>query len=177
MFTLRNKWCQNYFMSLHTPTHTVTQESNQNTHWKVESKSVNFLIVDCFSRYLALVSALASGADWLFIPEAPPKEGWEDRMCSRLETVRQKQLIKPPSGMTTFLLKQTNNLVCKYVRNEAVSLEMKPCNRESRLSRPNACFPPEPYNRVKAEHYHHRRRSHRHERQAHHLYLRQRCEF
>uniref|UniRef100_A0A674NXM9 6-phosphofructokinase n=1 Tax=Takifugu rubripes TaxID=31033 RepID=A0A674NXM9_TAKRU len=36
--------------------------------------------------YLALVSALASGADWLFIPEAPPKEGWEDRMCNRLES-------------------------------------------------------------------------------------------
>lgn len=40
--------------------------------------------------YLALVSALASGADWLFIPEAPPQEGWEDRMCSRLETSRIK---------------------------------------------------------------------------------------
>ncbi|KAA8588230.1 hypothetical protein FQN60_001424 [Etheostoma spectabile] len=35
--------------------------------------------------YLALVSALASGADWLFIPEAPPQEGWEDHLCSRLE--------------------------------------------------------------------------------------------
>ncbi|CAJ1079223.1 ATP-dependent 6-phosphofructokinase%2C liver type isoform X2 [Xyrichtys novacula] len=40
--------------------------------------------------YLALVSALASGADWLFIPEAPPLEGWEDRMCARLETSRIK---------------------------------------------------------------------------------------
>ncbi|KAM9851013.1 ATP-dependent 6-phosphofructokinase, liver type [Aulostomus maculatus] len=40
--------------------------------------------------YLALVSALASGADWLFIPEAPPKEGWEDRMCDRLEGSRLK---------------------------------------------------------------------------------------
>ncbi|XP_056435064.1 ATP-dependent 6-phosphofructokinase, liver type isoform X1 [Gadus chalcogrammus] len=40
--------------------------------------------------YLALVSALASGADWLFIPEAPPKEGWEDRMCSRLEGSRSR---------------------------------------------------------------------------------------
>uniref|UniRef100_A0A672JH22 6-phosphofructokinase n=1 Tax=Salarias fasciatus TaxID=181472 RepID=A0A672JH22_SALFA len=39
-------------------------------------------------RYLALVSALASGADWLFIPEAPPKQGWEDRMCARLESSR-----------------------------------------------------------------------------------------
>lgn len=43
---------------------------------------------NCFSRYLALVSALASGADWLFIPEAPPKDGWEDRMCDRLEGVK-----------------------------------------------------------------------------------------
>ncbi|KAM9343337.1 ATP-dependent 6-phosphofructokinase, liver type [Pholidichthys leucotaenia] len=40
--------------------------------------------------YLALVSALASGADWLFIPEAPPMEGWEDRMCARLEGSRNK---------------------------------------------------------------------------------------
>ncbi|XP_046902967.1 ATP-dependent 6-phosphofructokinase, liver type [Hypomesus transpacificus] len=40
--------------------------------------------------YLALVSALASGADWLFIPEAPPEEGWEDRMCARLEGSRSK---------------------------------------------------------------------------------------
>ncbi|XP_038576279.1 ATP-dependent 6-phosphofructokinase, liver type isoform X1 [Micropterus salmoides] len=38
--------------------------------------------------YLALVSALASGADWLFIPEAPPHEGWEDLMCARLEGSR-----------------------------------------------------------------------------------------
>uniref|UniRef100_A0A672QUW4 Phosphofructokinase, liver type n=1 Tax=Sinocyclocheilus grahami TaxID=75366 RepID=A0A672QUW4_SINGR len=35
-------------------------------------------------RYLALVSALASGADWLFIPEAPPEDGWEELMCARL---------------------------------------------------------------------------------------------
>ncbi|XP_026232014.1 ATP-dependent 6-phosphofructokinase, liver type [Anabas testudineus] len=40
--------------------------------------------------YLALVSALASGADWLFIPETPPQEGWEDLMCSRLEGSRVK---------------------------------------------------------------------------------------
>lgn len=44
------------------------------------------------------MSALASGADWLFIPEAPPKEGWEDYMCSRLEAVRQK----PPMAMMPF---------------------------------------------------------------------------
>ncbi|XP_068100943.1 ATP-dependent 6-phosphofructokinase, liver type isoform X2 [Hyperolius riggenbachi] len=40
--------------------------------------------------YLALVSALASGADWLFIPECPPEEGWEDVMCSRLGETRSR---------------------------------------------------------------------------------------
>ncbi|XP_073710853.1 ATP-dependent 6-phosphofructokinase, liver type [Misgurnus anguillicaudatus] len=40
--------------------------------------------------YLALVSALASGADWLFIPEAPPEDGWEERMCARLGESRSK---------------------------------------------------------------------------------------
>uniref|UniRef100_A0A8C1DXT1 ATP-dependent 6-phosphofructokinase n=1 Tax=Cyprinus carpio carpio TaxID=630221 RepID=A0A8C1DXT1_CYPCA len=40
--------------------------------------------------YLAVVSALASGADWLFIPEAPPEDGWEDHMCTRLGESRSK---------------------------------------------------------------------------------------
>ncbi|KAK1789218.1 hypothetical protein P4O66_015163, partial [Electrophorus voltai] len=40
--------------------------------------------------YLALVTALASGADWLFIPEAPPEEGWEELMCTRLGESRSK---------------------------------------------------------------------------------------
>ncbi|XP_061412901.1 LOW QUALITY PROTEIN: ATP-dependent 6-phosphofructokinase, platelet type-like [Lethenteron reissneri] len=34
--------------------------------------------------YLALVSALACGADWVFIPESPPEEGWEEKMCTKL---------------------------------------------------------------------------------------------
>lgn len=42
----------------------------------------------CPPRYLALVSGLASGADWLFIPESPPEDGWEDLMCERLGEVR-----------------------------------------------------------------------------------------
>ncbi|XP_042312623.1 ATP-dependent 6-phosphofructokinase, liver type isoform X2 [Sceloporus undulatus] len=40
--------------------------------------------------YLALVSALASGADWLFIPESPPEDGWEDFMCERLGETRSR---------------------------------------------------------------------------------------
>ncbi|MGH0128306.1 UNVERIFIED_CONTAM: hypothetical protein FKN15_001280 [Acipenser sinensis] len=42
--------------------------------------------------YLALVSALASGADWLFIPESPAADGWEDRMCERLGELVVKRL-------------------------------------------------------------------------------------
>nr|XP_060638524.1 ATP-dependent 6-phosphofructokinase, platelet type isoform X3 [Anolis sagrei ordinatus] len=41
--------------------------------------------------YLALVSALACGADYVFIPEYPPEEGWEDHMCSRLSENRARK--------------------------------------------------------------------------------------
>ncbi|XP_068422927.1 ATP-dependent 6-phosphofructokinase, platelet type-like isoform X2 [Clinocottus analis] len=38
--------------------------------------------------YLALVSGLACGADWVFIPEMPPEDGWEDNMCQKLSENR-----------------------------------------------------------------------------------------
>ncbi|XP_053186505.1 ATP-dependent 6-phosphofructokinase, platelet type-like isoform X1 [Scomber japonicus] len=38
--------------------------------------------------YLALVSALACGADWVFIPEMPPEDGWEESMCQKLSENR-----------------------------------------------------------------------------------------
>lgn len=42
----------------------------------------------CFNcSYLALVSALACGADWVLIPEMPPEDGWEDKMCQKLSAV------------------------------------------------------------------------------------------
>ncbi|XP_071415965.1 ATP-dependent 6-phosphofructokinase, platelet type isoform X2 [Pithys albifrons albifrons] len=41
--------------------------------------------------YLALVSALACGADWVFIPEYPPEEGWEDTMCVKLSQNRARK--------------------------------------------------------------------------------------
>uniref|UniRef100_A0A8B9GZH0 Phosphofructokinase, muscle a n=1 Tax=Astyanax mexicanus TaxID=7994 RepID=A0A8B9GZH0_ASTMX len=37
--------------------------------------------------YLALVTALACGADWVFIPEMPPDDGWEEHLCRRLMEV------------------------------------------------------------------------------------------
>ncbi|NWV26101.1 PFKAP protein, partial [Origma solitaria] len=41
--------------------------------------------------YLALVSALACGADWVFIPEYPPEEGWEDSICAKLSENRARK--------------------------------------------------------------------------------------
>lgn len=41
--------------------------------------------------YLALVSALACGADYVFIPEYPPEEGWEDQMCVKLSENRARK--------------------------------------------------------------------------------------
>ncbi|XP_070990085.1 ATP-dependent 6-phosphofructokinase, platelet type-like isoform X4 [Oncorhynchus clarkii lewisi] len=38
--------------------------------------------------YLALVSALACGADWVLIPEMPPEDGWEEHMCQKLSENR-----------------------------------------------------------------------------------------
>lgn len=38
--------------------------------------------------YLALMSALAGGCDYVFIPELPPEDGWEDAMCEKLRTGR-----------------------------------------------------------------------------------------
>jgi len=38
--------------------------------------------------YLALTSAIAGGIDYVLIPENPPPEGWEDRMCDLLRRGR-----------------------------------------------------------------------------------------
>lgn len=49
-------------------------------------------------RYLALVSALACGADWVFLPESPPEDGWKETMCTKLSEVTRSL---PPSAPTT----------------------------------------------------------------------------
>lgn len=38
--------------------------------------------------YLALMSAVAGGCDYVFIPEDPPAPGWEQRMCEALQSGR-----------------------------------------------------------------------------------------
>jgi len=39
--------------------------------------------------YLALMGAIATGADWVLIPENPPPDGWETIMCDTLRAARQ----------------------------------------------------------------------------------------
>ena len=39
--------------------------------------------------YLALVAGLACDADWVMIPENPPEDGWEDKLCKRLSLQRE----------------------------------------------------------------------------------------
>ena len=46
-----------------------------------------FQYVSDFYRYLALVAALACEADFVFIPESPHLEGWEDKLCKKLRSV------------------------------------------------------------------------------------------
>ena len=38
--------------------------------------------------YLGLVAALASEADFVFIPEWPPEIEWPKRLCKKLEQVK-----------------------------------------------------------------------------------------
>lgn len=38
--------------------------------------------------YLALMSAVAGGCDYVFVPELPPADGWEDDMCRKLQAGR-----------------------------------------------------------------------------------------
>lgn len=55
---------------------TTTAQSHQRT-----------FILEVMGRhcgYLALVTALSCGADWVFIPEMPPEEHWQKHLCRRL---------------------------------------------------------------------------------------------
>ncbi|KAM3871823.1 phosphofructokinase, muscle a isoform 2-T2 [Diretmus argenteus] len=59
---------------------TTTAQSHQRT-----------FILEVMGRhcgYLALVTAQACGADWVFIPEMPPDAGWEEHLCRRLADQR-----------------------------------------------------------------------------------------
>jgi 6-phosphofructokinase len=71
--------------------------------------------------YLALVAALASEADWVFLPEWPPEKGWETTLCEKLAQVRtafivfvqtkRKNFLHPQNYVTFYLQAFTKNFM------------------------------------------------------------------
>lgn len=51
----------------------------------------------CWFRYLALVTALSSEADFVFIPEAPPSTDWKEKLCFKLEQASLMLCLSEPS--------------------------------------------------------------------------------
>jgi len=49
--------------------------------------SANQYVVYIYCRYLALVAAMASEADFVFIPENPVASGWQEQLCGKLKQV------------------------------------------------------------------------------------------
>lgn len=60
--------------------------------------------------WLALMSAISTGADWLFIPEMPPRDGWEDDMCSIITKVSRIYLVTSPILTESFLCRTAKNV-------------------------------------------------------------------
>uniref|UniRef100_A0A672JV25 ATP-dependent 6-phosphofructokinase n=1 Tax=Salarias fasciatus TaxID=181472 RepID=A0A672JV25_SALFA len=67
---------------------TTAQRGEVSRNSKLNNLTFVLEVMGRHCGYLALVSALACGADWVFIPEMPPEDGWEDSMCQKLSENR-----------------------------------------------------------------------------------------
>ncbi len=67
--------------------------------------------------YLALMSAIAGGTDYVLIPENPPSDGWEERMCELLRNGRaagrRDSIVVVAEGARD---RAGNPISCDYVR-------------------------------------------------------------
>jgi 6-phosphofructokinase 1 len=67
--------------------------------------------------YLALMAALGTGGDYIFIPENPPEEGWEDQMCDLLKAGRaagrRDIIVIVAEGAQD---RQGNPITCDYIK-------------------------------------------------------------
>lgn len=69
--------------------------------------------------YLALMSAIATGADWVLIPENPPdRDDWEEHMCQVLKAGRKAgrrdSIVIVAEGTRD---RKGNPITCEYVKN------------------------------------------------------------
>lgn len=82
--------------------------NTQTLTWGSSSNSFLYCVWDSvwlfLHSYLALVSALACGADWVLIPEMPPEDGWEDLMCEKLSAVNQTWFFKNTFNLINLVL-------------------------------------------------------------------------
>ncbi|EEQ29921.1 6-phosphofructokinase, alpha subunit [Microsporum canis] len=79
--------------------------------------------------WLALMSAISTGADWLFIPEMPPRDGWEDNMCdiitqNRRRGKRRTIVIIAEGAQDSHLQKITSNKV-KDILSDRLQLDTR----------------------------------------------------
>ncbi|KAB8078792.1 phosphofructokinase 2 [Aspergillus leporis] len=89
-------------------------------------------VVEVMGRHcgwLALMAAIATGADWLFIPERPPRDGWEDDMCSIITKNRKhgkrRTIVILAEGAQDSNLNRISSSAVKDVLSERLGLDTR----------------------------------------------------
>ncbi|GIJ92567.1 6-phosphofructokinase, alpha subunit [Aspergillus pseudoviridinutans] len=80
--------------------------------------------------WLALMSAISTGADWLFIPEMPPRDGWEDDMCSiitknRKERGKRRTIVIVAEGAQDRHLNKISSSTVKDILTQRLGLDTR----------------------------------------------------
>ncbi|OJJ50758.1 hypothetical protein ASPZODRAFT_11612 [Penicilliopsis zonata CBS 506.65] len=80
--------------------------------------------------WLALMAAISTGADWLFIPEIPPRDGWEDDMCSiitknRKERGKRITIVIVAEGAQDRQLNKISSSTIKDILTERLGLDTR----------------------------------------------------
>ncbi|KAJ6112367.1 6-phosphofructokinase eukaryotic type [Penicillium capsulatum] len=90
-------------------------------------------VVEVMGRHcgwLALMSAISTGADWLFIPEMPPRDGWEDDMCSiitknRKERGKRRTIVIVAEGAQDRQLNKISSSTIKDILTQRLGLDTR----------------------------------------------------
>lgn len=90
-------------------------------------------VVEVMGRHcgwLALMSAISTGADWLFIPEMPPKDGWEDEMCdvitkNRKERGKRRTIVIVAEGAQDRQLNKISSSTIKDILTDRLGLDTR----------------------------------------------------
>ncbi|PLB46548.1 6-phosphofructokinase PfkA [Aspergillus steynii IBT 23096] len=80
--------------------------------------------------WLALMAAISTGADWLFVPEMPPRDGWEDDMCSiitknRTERGNRRTIVIVAEGAQDRHLNKISSNTVKDILTKRLNLDTR----------------------------------------------------